>query len=202
MDEGTGLSWWQQGWLTASPLALHVTSTARAVLLELSRCHQPYLSSSAGVAQLRVEPLCCHPLWFSSNHSWPRSCQEQLEVWISSPVFRTETVGAAQGRAQSWRLSEVLAVPVNTSCTQAGLSSHFVFQGRSLSEEVLWFCVTEQCVLACVREVVFGAAPAIDLGPGLFCGVLFGLGGFETAREIPAFQFLYPWNLYSEEKWF
>lgn len=128
------------------------------------------------MAQLRAEPLCCHPLGFSSNHSWPRSCQEQLEVWISSPVFRTETVGAAQGRAQSRCPSEVLAVPVNTSCMQAGLSSHFVFQGRSLSEEVLWFCVTEQCVLACVCKVVFGAAPAIDLGPGLFCGVLLGLG--------------------------
>lgn len=73
-------------------------------------------------------------------------------IWISSPVFRTETVQAAQGRARCQCPSEVLAVPVNTSCTQAGLSSHFVFQGRSLSEEVLChtLCHRAGCTCLCV----------------------------------------------------
>lgn len=144
------------------PTCLACHQRCSAVPLEPSRCHQPYLSSSAWwLSSPGAEPLCCHQLGFSSKHSWPRGCLEQPEHTDFFSSFLDETVHAAQGRAPSQCPSEVIAVPVSTSAMQAALSSHFVFQGRSLSEQALCHvvCVTEQCVLACIRKVVLCAAP-------------------------------------------
>lgn len=165
------------------PTCLACHQRAGAVPLELSRCHQRYLSSSP----LRLS-LCAATSSASARHSCPRSCQEQPELSDFCCCFQDETVHAARGRARSQRPSEVIAAPVNSSCMQAGLSSHFVFQGRSLSEEVLChvLCVTEQRVLACIK--LYFVQPQ-GLGPGLFCGVLISLGIFGTAREIPSSNF-------------
>lgn len=78
VDVGTGLS---RGWLGATRLPLHVTSPARAVLLELSRCHQPYLCSSPlGLG------LCAATSSASAQTPpWPRNCQKELGFLLLFP---------------------------------------------------------------------------------------------------------------------